>query len=106
MLRAVPPKSATLPKVRMSQALMDSLQSQAAEAGVSTSEAVRQMLEAYLADPMPLSRGDARQLVAVLSPTRASRVLVASVGEQAGRQGMAVAELIRSVLRERFAVCT
>lgn len=102
MLRAVPPKSATLPKVRMSQALMDSLQSQAAEAGVSTSEAVRQMLEAYLADPMPLARGDAGQFDTVLSPTRASAGLVANVGERAREQGVVVAELIRSVLQERF----
>lgn len=100
MLRAIPPKSAALPKVRMSQRLLDALHSQAAVAGISTGEAVRQILEIYLANPMPLTKGVAGQPGAVLSPTRASAGLVASVRKQARAQGVVVAELIRSVLQD------
>lgn len=106
MLRAVAPKSAMLPKVRLSQALLDVLYSQAAAAGIPTSEAVRQMLEAYLANPISLADDEVARLDAVLSPTRASAGLVANVGAQARAQGMVVADLIRRVLQERVALGT
>ena len=104
MLRAVPSKSATLPKVRMSQALLDALVAQASAAGISGSEAVRQLLESYLADRCELPAMEASAHDAFLPPTRVSKQLAAGVRWNAELAGVSVAETVRRVLASKLPV--
>ncbi len=82
----------------MSQALLDALEAQASAAGISGSEAVRQFLERYLANPCDLPATEMSELGSTLPPIRVSKNLAAAVMRDATEAGVSVAETIRRVL--------
>jgi hypothetical protein len=93
-----PPLSAVLPKAQLPATLRASLIAHAKAAGVSESEAVRQCLTAHLARPKLLLSPVAGPRDDRLPPIRASRDLVDRVRDEARRQEVSVAELIRRVV--------
>lgn len=97
-LTAKPPLSAVLPKVPLPAPQRASLLAHARAAGVSESEAVRQWLTAHLARPQLLRSPVTGPREDRLPPIRASRDLVDRVRDEARRQEVSVAELIRQVV--------
>lgn len=93
-----PALTVVLPKVPLPAPQRAALNAQARASGVGESEAVRQWLTAYLARPRPLAPGPARPHEARLPPIRVSRDLGDHVRQEAQRQSVSVAELIRRVV--------
>lgn len=93
-----PPLSAVLPKVPLPATLRASLLAHARAAGAGESEAVRQWLTAHLARSQPLCSPVAGPRDDRLPPIRVSRDLGDHVRQEAQRQSVSVAELIRRVV--------
>ena len=93
-----PPLSAVLPKAQLPATLRASLIAHAKAAGVSESEAVRQWHTAHLSRPKLLLSPVAGPRDDRLPPIRASRDLVDRGRDEALRQCVSVAELIRRVV--------
>lgn len=98
-LNAVPPQSATLPKVRESKAVLAALAKLAKSAGVSESEAVRQLLVGYLKNPVGIQGANGVPRDGYLPPCRASEELLASLRLHAQTMGVSKSEVIRQAVR-------
>lgn len=98
-LNAIPQKSATLPKVRESKAVMGALAKLAKQSGVSESEAVRQLLVGYLKNPVEIQGASDVPRDGYLPPCRASEELLASLRLHAQIMGVSMSEVIRQAVR-------
>ena len=94
-----------LPKVRENQAVLDRFTEHVRQAGVSESEAIRQLLNAYLRWPFVMfTRPVDGPLDGHLAPVRVPQRLARAVQAQAAREGVSVGELVRRVVREQVRV--
>ncbi len=103
MLRTIPPKSAVLPVVRESQAVLDAVAREARKAGITDSEAVRQMIEALLDNPRPIDDDEAAALDGYLPPVRADTCLLENIQVYANWAGVSIGAVIRHAIRRYFA---
>ena len=98
-------KSARLPMVRGSEADYKALKKQATNAGITPSEAIRQLLDVYLAEPFKLSSQDLTDGMKDRhwAPLRAEAALVAGITKAAQKAGVSVGEAIRQIVRNHLA---
>lgn len=97
-------KSARLPMVRGSEADYRALSKQSKKAGITTSEAIRQLLTGFLTQPFSLisemlTDGAKDRNWA---PLRAEPALVASITKAANKAGVSVGEAIRQIVRKHL----
>ena len=92
---------AVLPKVRERQDVVDALSDAAKTAGITESEALRQLLNAYLAQPFHMGQASKGNLDGTLAPCRVSNALLVGVQRHARYAGVSVSELIRQVVRKQ-----
>ena len=92
---------AVLPKVRERQDVVDALSEAAKAADITDSEALRQLLDAYLAQPFLIAEATKGNLDATLAPCRVSNALLVGVQRHARISGVSVSELIRQVVRRQ-----
>lgn len=95
------PTPAVLPKVRERQEVVDALSEAARAAGITDSEAVRQLLEGYLREPFTLAPATTGALDGILAPCRANKPLVVGIQRHAKKAGVSVSEIIRQVVRRQ-----
>lgn len=100
-----PKKSANLPMVRGSDKDYRALAKQAMKAGITPSEAIRQLLAAYLVNPFKLSSQDLTDGLKDRhwAPLRAQAALVAGITKAAQKAGVSVGEAIRQIVRNHLA---
>lgn len=99
-------KSGRLPMIRGNEADYLALKKQATKAGITPSEAVRQLLEAYLATPFTLS---ADVLTLGLKnrswpSLRAKPALVEGITKASQEAGITVTEAIRQIVRRHLLI--
>ena len=104
-LTTIQPKSSHLPKFRESEAVYQALLKQSTKASITPSEAMRQILGAYLTKPFKLSSKDLTDGVKDRNwvPLRAEAPLVTGITKAAQKAGVSVGEAIRQILRRYLA---
>lgn len=95
-----PQPSLRLPKVLLPEGTLVALRIQASVVGITTAEAVRQLLVQALAQPMgTLAREEEGRRVA-LAPINAPADLVLAIRARAAKEKVSVAEAVRRGLNE------
>jgi len=93
-------KPQRLPKVLVPTAIHEVLRRQSQAAGITTAEAVRQLLAQALAYPMGSPAGEEESRRVALAPVNAPADLVLAIRSRAAEEKVSVAEAVRRGLNE------
>ena len=93
-------KPQRLPKVLVPTAIHEALRRQAQAAGITTAEAVRQLLAQALTHPMGSPAGGEEGRRVALAPVNAPADLVRAIRARAAKEKVSVAEAVRRGLNE------
>lgn len=98
--------SAVLTQVREDPAIIAALSREAARAGITSTEAIRQLIDGYLANPWDFKpRAASKAKTGVWSAIKAPEQVIQDFSAQAERCGVSAAEGVRQVVRIYLASC-